>query len=136
MGNTRFTFRKEERLCSKKLFDKLFAEGSAFLVYPLRVVFIKTDFSGEYPVKAAFTVSKKLFKRAVRRNLIKRRIREAYRLNKHVLYATPNNEKMALCFIYVGKEMIDYPFIEEAMKKALHKLIRQIQNEIKPGNPG
>ncbi|MFW6246341.1 MAG: ribonuclease P protein component, partial [Tangfeifania sp.] len=85
-NNNRFTFQKKEKLCSKKQFDKLFADGSSFLVYPLKVVFIETELSGRYPAQAAFTVSKKLFKSAVKRNLLKRRMREAYRLNKPDFY--------------------------------------------------
>ncbi len=117
----RNTLNKEERLCSKKVIDKLFNEGTAFLVFPLRVVFLHTDLASQYPVQAGFSVSKKSFKRAVKRNLLKRRMRESYRLNKQILY-TNSNRKLAVFFIYVGKEIIEYKRIENAMKKALLKL--------------
>lgn len=126
-SKTRFTFKKEERLCSKKQFDKLFAEGHSFLVYPLKVVFIETEFESPFPAKAAFAVSKKLFKRAVKRNLIKRRMREAYRLNKPGFYQACNQKKMALIFIYIGKEIHGSPRIEKAMKTALSRLTSSIQ---------
>lgn len=125
--NTRFTFKKEERLCSKKQFDKLFAEGNTFLVYPLKVVFTETEFEGSFPAKAAFTVSKKLFKSAVKRNRIKRRVREAYRLNKPDFYARCNPKKVAVIFIYIGKEILDYHRVEKAMKTALNKIASKIQ---------
>lgn len=124
----RFYFKKEERLCSKKQFDKLFADGNSFLVYPLKVVFAEVDYAGNIPAKAAFAVSKKLFKRAVKRNYLKRRMREAYRLNKHILYSRCSNKKVAVIFIYVAKEMLDYHQIEKAMKKGIEKLSSRLSN--------
>lgn len=117
-----FTFKKEERLCSKKQFDKLFAEGTSFLAYPVKVIFVETENSGRYPAQTAFAVSKKLFKRAVKRNLLKRRMREAYRLNKPNFYFRCRNKKLAVIFIYVGKEILSYQRIESSMKKALNKI--------------
>lgn len=121
----RFSLKKEERLRSKKQIEKLFSEGNSFLVYPLKVVYTELDFPGKYPAKAAFTVSKKLFKKAVRRNLIKRRMREAYRLNKHQLYAAAGDKKMVVIFIYVGKELLPYQPIEKAMKRAVSLLAKK-----------
>lgn len=124
--STRFKFHKEEKLCSKKQFDKLFAEGSSFLAYPLKVVFIETELSSRYPAQAAMAVSKKLFKKAVKRNLLKRRMREAYRLNKPDFYLKIGNKKVAVIFIYVGKEVLGYRQIEPAMKKALTKICTKL----------
>ena len=124
---TRFTLKKEERLCSKKQFDKLFAEGNTFLVYPLKVVFTETEFDGSYPAKAAFAVSKKLFKRAVKRNLIKRRVREAYRLNKPGFYSRIKQKKVAVIFIYIGKGIVEYQRVDKTIKIALDKIATKIQ---------
>ena len=121
--NVRFTFKKEERLCSKRLFDQLFAEGHSFLVYPLKVVYKETAFSGNYPAKVAFAVRKKIFKSAVRRNRIKRLMRETYRLNKHWLYRRLGEKRLAIVFIYVGKEQPGYGPMEKAMKKGLSKMV-------------
>lgn len=118
----RFRFKKEERLCSKILIDKLFTEGTSFLVYPYKVVYMEIEFQGEFPAKAAFAVSKKLYKKAVSRNLIKRRTREAYRLNKHMLSSGNTNSKKALIFIYIGKEILQFPSIEKSMIRIIERL--------------
>ncbi len=125
-NDSRFTFTKKERLCSKKQFDKLFAEGTSFLVYPLKVVFVETESKNNFPAQVAFAVSKKLFKRAVKRNLLKRRMREAYRLNKPEFYLRCGDKKLALIFIFIGKEILSYQQIESAMKKALVKISEKI----------
>lgn len=114
-----FTFRKEERLCSKKLFDRLFNEGISFLVFPLKVVVVEADFQSRFAAKAAFAVSKKNFNKAVKRNRIKRLMREAYRLNKHALYDAADGKKLAVIFVYIAKEELAYSQIETAIKKAI-----------------
>jgi ribonuclease P protein component len=118
----RFTLKKEERLCSRKLIGKLFAAGSAFLIYPLKVVHLEMDATGTFPVKAGFAVGTKNFKRAVRRNLIKRRMREAYRLNKHLLVSAGQLTPRAVMFIYVGKKVFDYHTIEKSMVRSLSRI--------------
>lgn len=119
-----FSFKKAERLCSKKQIEKLFSEGNSFLFYPLKIVYTDIDFPEPFPAKAVFTVSKKRFKSAVRRNLIKRRMREAYRLNKHLLALNENFSKKAVSFIYIGKEILDFQPIEKAMKRSLIALAK------------
>ena len=119
-----FSFKKAERLCSKKQIEKLFSEGNSFLYYPLKVVYTDIDFPEPFPAKAAFSVSKKRFKNAVRRNLIKRRMREAYRLNKHLLILDENSSKKAVFFIYIGKEILDFQAIEKALKRSLVTLAK------------
>ena len=123
-----FTFHKEERLCSQKIIGELFTSGESFLAYPLKVVFLKTELEVSYPVQAAFTVSKRNFKRAVKRNLLKRRMREAYRLNKSSLYdeIAARNLQIAIMFLFVGKDVAEYPAIEKGMISAFKKLLKII----------
>ena len=123
-----FTLKKEERLCSQKIIGELFTSGESFLAYPLKVVFLKTDNSQTYPVQAAFTVSKRNFKRAVKRNLLKRRMREAYRLNKPALYdeLALKYLNLAIMFVYVGKDIAEYSIIEKGMKSAFKKLLGKL----------
>lgn len=124
-----FRLKKEERLCSKKIIERLFAEGDSFLAYPLKVVFIKTEFDTAVPVQAGFTVSKKNFKHAVKRNRIKRLVRETYRLQKHQLYKQLNGRQIAVFFVYIGKDMPVYSKIEKAMGKSILTLIKKLAKE-------
>lgn len=123
-----FTLHKEERLSSQKTIEGLFASGESFLAYPLKVVYLKTESPHPFPVQAAFTASKRNFKRAVKRNLLKRRMREAYRLNKPDLYRelAVKGLHIAIMFVYIGKEMIEFAPIEKAMISAFKKLLAKI----------
>lgn len=123
-----FTLKKDERLCRQKVLGELFTSGESFLVYPLKVVFLKTDASQPYPVQAAFAVSKRNFKRAVKRNLMKRRMREAYRLNKLALYdeLAAKELHIAAMFIFIGKDLAEFAAIEKAMFSALKKIAAKL----------
>ena len=124
-----YTFTKEERLCNKKLIDKLFHNGSSFLCYPFKASWLYTDEPQLYPVQILFSVSKKRYKRAVDRNLIKRRMREAYRLKKQQhLYdmLTGANKKIMLSLGYIGKEIAPYDFTEKKMLKLLTQLCTEL----------
>ena len=130
----RFSLKKAERLNSKKLIDKLFIEGESILQYPLKMVFLKTEPTVDYPAQTAFTVSKKLFKRAVHRNRIKRLLREAYRLNKNTLYNALKTEQLAVFIIYIGKELPEYAQIEHATSKGLKKVLKKLSLNKSPEN--
>lgn len=120
-----YTLKKEERLCSKKLIDELFHNGSSFLCYPFKVTWLLAD--ADHPVQVLFSVPKKRYKRAVDRNLAKRRMREAYRLLKQDnLYAHLDLQRQLLFSItYVGKEIGVYSFFEKKMLVALGQLIQK-----------
>jgi ribonuclease P protein component len=120
----RFTFKKEERLSSRKQIEKLFSAGNSFLAYPLKVVYIKNEIPGIFPTRAGFAVSSKKFKKATERNLVKRRMREAYRLNKYLLSASESQSPFSVMFIYVGKQILDYQFFEKAMKRSLSLIVK------------
>jgi len=124
-----YTFRKEERLCSRKHLDLLFKNGSSFLLYPFRISYIFVDFPAEVQVQVVINVPKKRYKRAVDRNLLKRRIREVYRLNKQEnLYSKLPADKGLLLFSiqFIGKDKYEFSFIEKklvAAFKRFHSLI-------------
>ena len=118
-------FNKEERLCSKKSLDLLFKNGSSFLLYPFRVTYLFIDEAHQYPVQVVINVAKKRYKHAVDRNLIKRRTREAYRLQKEMklypLLANRNN-LLLLSLQFIGKEKYEYAFFEKKLSLAFNKL--------------
>lgn len=124
----RLTFPKKEKLKSKKLIEQLFAEGKSVSNYPIKLIYLKTELPFDIPIQAGVTVPKKNFKSAVKRNRVKRLMRESYRLNKALVF---NNSKgsFAFLFLYLGKEMPDYFLVEENLKAALLKFKKKIDDE-------
>jgi ribonuclease P protein component len=118
----RHTFNKGERLKSTSEIAALFEKGKTFLVYPLKVVWMEKSVDSTFPVQAAFTISKKNIRRATCRNTIKRRMKEAYRLHKYILYEKLSDKKMACIFIYIAREELPYSTIEKSMKLAFKKI--------------
>jgi len=114
----RFTFRKEERLHKEKLIKELFETGSSFYLYPFKVLSQRNP-DAAFPVhQVMVSVSRKNFKRAVDRNLLKRRIRESFRLNKNLLPATP---KLLIAYIYTAKEILTFAQIQDRFIKTLKR---------------
>lgn len=115
------TFCKAERLYKRTLIDKLFSTGNhSFTVFPLRVIYLSVD---ELDVDTAIliSVSKRHFKRAVKRNRVKRQIREAYRHNKSLL-TVPEGKHWLVAFIYLSDELLPSDKINTAVKSALQRI--------------
>lgn len=125
MNTIRETFEKSERLCSRKIIGALFEEGNIFYNSLFKVVWNKSQDSTSGPAQVAFSVSKRGFRLAVTRNLIKRRMREAYRKNKNTLYdhLLSQNIKIAFVVILRGNAVPDYLMIEKSIKEVINKLI-------------
>lgn len=124
-----FTLGKEERLCSKLLIDKLFGgnASSSMSAWPLRVVFQLIDKKDEkdVTVELLVSVSKRYFKRAVKRNRVKRQIREAYRKNKPLLAGTMAQmpeKKLLMAVIWIDGNLHPSTQIESKMQNLLQRV--------------
>jgi len=118
-----FTFSKKERLCSRKQIQQLFSSKETVTSFPFRILYRLVPADDEVRVQVLFSVPKKLFKRAVKRNLIRRRAKEAFRLNKHLLYEfIPKNHKLHLMFIYFDEKIQSYNSIKKGVSKGIEKM--------------
>jgi ribonuclease P protein component len=113
------TFSKSEKLCSKKAIEELFQHGKSFYCSPFLIVWGYSKSEIPYPAQVAFSVSKKAFKLAVTRNLIKRRTREAYRKNKAGLYdfLISSNKKIVFTIIFRENTIPDFKTFEKSIKE-------------------
>ncbi len=140
-NNKPFSLGKNERLKKRKAIDLLFVKGKAFTLFPFKVVYqldpIAVD---EQPqndmLQAAFSVSKRFFKKAVHRNRIKRLLKECYRLQKPELKLSvqKTNCQLKIFIIYLGKELPEHLLVETKMK-ALLKRLQKITDEETIANP-
>jgi len=130
------SFAKSEHLCGEKRITRLFTQGDAFIAYPLRVVYLIEPKKDVEPASVMVSVPKKRFKRAVKRNRLKRLMREAYRLNKHELIEILNEKQLQIhvAFNYVSDDVLDFVAVEKKMKIAIQRLIDKIQT-INPDVP-
>lgn len=119
------TFRKEERLCSKVFIDELVSKGKSFNSFPYRVSWIIAT-ENKVPVKIVISVPKRIFKRAVDRNRLKRLTREGYRKNKEVLYKELKDKKVNIMFVYTAKTLMEGKELEEKLVSALMMLVKRI----------
>jgi len=117
------SFNKNEKLKSRKIIDEIFKSGKSLLEFPLKLYYIPIVEEAETIIQFGVSVPKKNIKRAVKRNLLKRRIKEAYRLNKSRLL---NDEcfkgaKYAFLIVYLEKSEINYHSIEEKIISLLNR---------------
>ncbi len=119
------TFSKNERLSSKIIIDELFAKGKSFNNFPFKIIWMELPQVATHS-QVLFSVPKRLYKRAVDRNRMKRLMREAYRKNKSSLYENLKEKKIGLIFIYLNKTKLDYQEIEEKIIVSLQRLYTDI----------
>jgi ribonuclease P protein component len=131
MNTRRETFEKSERLCSTKIISGLFENGNIFYTPLFKVVWIISPVIISYPAQIAFSVSKRGFRLAVTRNLIRRRMRESYRKNKYILYEylASENKQVAFTVIVRGNKVPDFPTIEKSTIEMLNRLIDRIREK-------
>jgi ribonuclease P protein component len=122
-------FLKSERLSSKHQIDRLFAEGASLVAFPLRMIYLPVKRETTATVSVLVGVPKRNLRRAVDRNLVKRRIRESYRQRKPELIRLFAGTDIALlvAFLYLGKEIQAFERIDKAMAQALSSLQKTVK---------
>ena len=116
----RYTLKKSEILRKEKWIKELFSNGSSFFLYPIKLYYLPLpEITGH---QVLFSVPKKIFKNAVDRNKIKRRLREAYRLNKPLINAEGEQVYYCLAIVYISKLVLPLSEIEPKLIKLLRRL--------------
>ena len=131
---------RDERLRGERTINHLFEKGRTFFQAPYKVFWNKNQVQiqeeqgqgqalpQQYPCRFAVSVPRRRFKRATKRNLLKRRTREAFRTNKQILNQTITNreEQIHLILIYSIDTILPFIEIEEAMTKILQRIAKRI----------
>jgi len=123
-----YSFPASRKLKSEKIISRLFQEGKPLFKYPIRLVYL-TDANNESlePIQYTVSVPKKRFKRAVDRNLLKRRMREGIRLNQHSLTLDHIEDSyLAIMMVYISDKVEPSTVIHRSIEKIMAKLQREI----------
>ncbi len=131
MTITRETFKKAERLSSRKTITKLFESGNTLFTRYFKVIWAESETDSPFPARIAFAVPKKRIRHAVIRNLLKRRIREAYRKNKYPFYKflVSENIQIALMVIFRKDTIEEYSTLEKAVREMLGRISSEIREK-------
>ena len=120
---------KYEKLCSRTAINNIFQGGKSAICYPLRAAF--TISAENAPTKFLITIPKKKIRKAVKRVLLRRRVREAYRLNRNRLTPILNKQgkSIKVAFVYLSDEIADYDTINTKMQALMDKIIAIVEKE-------
>ena len=123
-----FSYNKFEKLKSRKQIELLFAQGKSISSFPVKVFYLLVDNSPLHPVQVGVGVSARNFKKAVDRNTIKRRLREAYRLHKLPLHEhlMAQQKSVAVFILWIDKQLPTTEALQDLMPAVLEKLIKQL----------
>ena len=129
--NNLYTLRKSERTCSKIAIDNLFKGGHSrsLSAFPIRVVYLVSDTPQQEQCQIMVSVPKKCFKRAVKRNRVKRQIREAYRLNKAIVTEQMKKHEgkyLTMAFFWLDAELHETDEIKSKMINLLGRISERL----------
>jgi ribonuclease P protein component len=122
---------KDERLWGERVISNLFKYGHSFFLSPYKAVWIKIPEAASFSSRFGVSVSKRCFKRAVKRNLMKRRTREVFRTNKQILNAAvKDGTQIHLMVIYTSDRLLPFVDLENSMKKILQRIAQKYVESI------
>jgi len=123
-----FSYNKFEKLKSRKQIELLFAKGKSISSFPVKVFYLPVEHTPVHPVQVGVGVSARNFKKAVDRNTIKRRMREAYRLHKLPLHEhlVAQQKSVAVFILWIDKQMPTTAALQDLMPTVIEKLIKQL----------
>lgn len=123
-----FSYNKFEKLKSRKQIELLFAKGKSISAFPVKVFYLPVEHTPEHPVQVGVGVSARNFKKAVDRNTIKRRMREAYRLHKLPLHEqlVAQQKSVAVFILWIDKQIPTTAALQDLMPTVIEKLIKQL----------
>ena len=113
----RFSFKKEERLYGHAALENVYTKGKHVHANSIKIIFTEVSQNDQPACRVVFSVPKRSFKKAVDRNLIKRRMREIYRNHKHILYQHLETKQIHIYLIYTSKQIIEF----DVLKKTWYK---------------
>jgi ribonuclease P protein component len=125
-----FSFSKAGRLTSQRMIGELFSSGHSFYSSPFRVYWKPGSREKKGAVQIAISVPKKMFKHAVDRNRIRRKIREAYRKNRRILQEIGTHEKgLHFLLVFTLEEDMPYDQIEKSLVQTLKRLLSAYEKD-------
>jgi ribonuclease P protein component len=129
MLSKKFGFYKEERLTGKKNINLLFNSGNTFSLYPLKIYWIETDGRQKFPAQVLVNSASKIIRKTHIRNLATRRIKEAYRLKKHILYKNLSsiNKTILIAYIYVSYHILPYKDVEALIEESFKTILKDLK---------
>lgn len=123
-----FSYNRFEKLKSRKQIELLFAKGKSISAFPVKVFYLPVEHTPVHPVQVGVGVSARNFKKAVDRNTIKRRMREAYRLHKLPIHEhlVAQQKSVAVFILWIDKQMPTTAALQDLMPAVIEKLIKQL----------
>ena len=123
-----FEFPKKQRLCNETIIKEMFSDGKSFATSTIRLVWFKDSKEDKIAIKSIIVVPKKKIKLAVKRNIVRRRMKEAYRMNKNILenILKINDLHLSIAIIYQKEKIVPYKTVSQEIKLILERLSKEI----------
>ena len=123
-----FEYPKKQKLCNETAIKEMFSNGNSFVIHTIRLVWKEEVNSDNVAIKSIIVVPKKQLKLAADRNIVRRRMKEAYRLNKSAIesFLVDKNKHLNIAIIYQNEKILSYKVIEEKIKLILGRLREEI----------